>query len=184
MLNEGIVRSATTARPPPGQPRGARLPSRSSRAASRRRLLEHDWKGVNLRGRKLAGYVSRQGRRIDSWVTARWHHRLQVEPGARRQALQLPIYGVMAQQHLEGYRGRSWTVKSAGYVAFKEKEAFVSLGGRSATLDSALADGQARLIAAVDGIERGEFPVKPDEPYRCQWCGYASVCRKDYVGDE
>jgi RecB family exonuclease len=99
-------------------------------------------------------------------------------------ALQLPIYGVMAQQHLEGYKGRSWTVASAGYVAFKEKEAFVSLAGRSASLDAALADGQARLIAAVDGIERGEFPVKPDEPFRCQWCGYAAVCRKDYVGDE
>lgn len=99
-------------------------------------------------------------------------------------ALQLPIYGVMAQQDLAGYRGRSWTVTTAGYVAFKEKEAFVSLGGRTGSLDAALADGQARLVAAVEGIERGEFPVKPDEPYRCQWCGYAAVCRKDYVGDE
>lgn len=98
-------------------------------------------------------------------------------------ALQLPIYGVMAQQRLEGYRGRAWTVASAGYVAFKEKEAFVPLGGRG-PLETAIADGQARLIAAVEGIERGEFPVRPDEPYRCQWCGYAAVCRKDYVGDE
>ena len=37
---------------------------------------------------------------------------------------------------------------------------------------------------AIDGIERGAFPVEPDEPFRCRWCGYASVCRKDYVGDE
>ncbi|CAN5804837.1 hypothetical protein BH24ACI5_BH24ACI5_06840 [soil metagenome] len=99
-------------------------------------------------------------------------------------ALQLPIYGVMAQQELEGYRGRSWTVASAGYVAFKEKEAFMPLGGRNGSLETALAEGQARLIGAVEGIERGEFPVQPDEPYRCQWCGYATVCRKDYVGDE
>jgi RecB family exonuclease len=99
-------------------------------------------------------------------------------------ALQLPIYGVMAQQHLEGRHGRSWTLASAGYVAFKEKEAFVPLGGRNGSLETALAEGQARLIAAVDGIERGAFPVQPDEPYRCQWCGYAAVCRKDYVGDE
>lgn len=110
-------------------------------------------------------------------------YKLSKAPKASK-ALQLPIYGVMAQQHLEGHRGRSWTVKSAGYVAFKEKEAFVSLAGRSPSLDTALAEGQVRLIAAVDGIERGEFPVKPDEPYRCQWCGYAAVCRKDYVGDE
>jgi hypothetical protein len=90
----------------------------------------------------------------------------------------------MAQQHLEGRHGRSWTLASAGYVAFKEKEPFVPLGGRNGSLEAALVEGQARVIAAVDGIERGEFPVQPDEPYRCQWCGYAAVCRKDYVGDE
>jgi hypothetical protein len=39
-------------------------------------------------------------------------------------------------------------------------------------------------VAAVDAIERGEFPVQPDEPYLCNWCPYPSVCRKDYVGDE
>ena len=109
-------------------------------------------------------------------------YKLSKAPKASK-ALQLPIYGVMAQQRLEGYRGRCWTIASAGYVAFKEKEPFVPLGGR-ASLETAIADGQARLIAAVDGIERGEFPVRPDEPYRCQWCGYAAVCRKDYVGDE
>jgi len=98
-------------------------------------------------------------------------------------ALQLPIYGVMAEQDLEGYRGRSWKVSAAGYVAFKEKEAFVPLG-RTTPLDAAVAEGQERLLGAVIGIERGEFPVRPDEPFRCQWCGYAGVCRKDYVGDE
>jgi hypothetical protein len=90
----------------------------------------------------------------------------------------------MAEQELDGHRGRSWKVAAAGYVAFKEKEAFVSLGGRTSALDSAIAEGQQRLLTAVDGIERGEFPVRPEEPFRCQWCGYAGVCRKDYVGDE
>jgi RecB family exonuclease len=99
-------------------------------------------------------------------------------------ALQLPIYGVMARQALEGRHGRSWTVGSAGYVAFKEREPFVPLGGRASALDAAIVDGQARMLAAVGAIERGDFPVQPDEPYRCQWCGYAGVCRKDYVGDE
>jgi RecB family exonuclease len=99
-------------------------------------------------------------------------------------SLQLPIYGVIAQQELEGYKGRSWKVANAGYVAFKEKEAFVPLGGRTSALDAAIAEGQQRLLTAIGGIERGEFPVQPDEPFRCQWCGYAGVCRKDYVGDE
>jgi RecB family exonuclease len=99
-------------------------------------------------------------------------------------ALQLPIYGVCAEQSLAGRGGRDWKVSRAGYVAFKEKNAFVSLTGTAMTLEEALADGQQRLVAAVDAIERGEFPVQPDEPFLCTRCGYASVCRKDYIGDE
>jgi CRISPR/Cas system-associated exonuclease Cas4 (RecB family) len=39
-------------------------------------------------------------------------------------------------------------------------------------------------VEAVERIEAGAFPVKPHNPFRCQFCDYASVCRKDYVGDE
>ena len=46
------------------------------------------------------------------------------------------------------------------------------------------ADFVIRELAAVDGIERGEFPVRPEEPFLCTRCGYAGVCRKDYIGDE
>jgi RecB family exonuclease len=98
-------------------------------------------------------------------------------------ALQLAVYGVCAEQQLEGRHGRSWRVGRAGYVAFKERQAFVPLGG-SSSLEEAMAAGQARLVDAVDGIEQGRFPPDPEEPYRCTWCGYSSVCRKDYVGDE
>jgi hypothetical protein len=98
-------------------------------------------------------------------------------------ALQLPVYGVCAAQHLTARDGRTWTVSRAGYVAFKEKNAFSALGG-SGSLATALEDGQQRLLETVATIERGEFPVDPDEPFLCTRCGYAGVCRKDYVGDE
>jgi RecB family exonuclease len=98
-------------------------------------------------------------------------------------ALQLPVYGVCAEQHLEGRHGRSWTLSRAGYVAFREKEAFTPLG-RSSSLEDAVKAGQERFLAAIDEIERGAFPPKPDEPFRCTWCAYPTVCRKDYVGDE
>jgi len=99
-------------------------------------------------------------------------------------ALQLPVYGLCAQQHLKGRHGREWTLARAGYVAFKEKHAFVPLGGASSSIEEALEAGQARFVEAVTAIEAGTFPVDPDEPYRCQWCAYPTVCRKDYVGDE
>ncbi len=102
----------------------------------------------------------------------------------RDRSLQLPVYGACAQQALKGRHNREWTVSRAGYVAFREKQAFCSLGKNEEDVAAAIADGQARLVAAVDGIERGEFPVRPDEPYLCNWCAYPTVCRKDYVGDE
>ena len=99
-------------------------------------------------------------------------------------SLQLPVYGACAQQALHGRHGRAWTVSRAGYVAFREKQAFCSLGKGDEGIAAALAEGEARLVTAVDAIERGEFPVRPDEPFLCTWCPYPTVCRKDYVGDE
>jgi RecB family exonuclease len=98
----------------------------------------------------------------------------------RKRSLQLPIYGACAEQALAGRHGRAWTVARAGYIAFKDKAAFTELQQPR----KALAEGQARLLATVDAIERGEFPVQPDEPFLCNWCAYPGVCRKDYVGDE
>ena len=102
-------------------------------------------------------------------------------PG-RAHALQLPVYGRCAEQALEGRRGTSWRVDEAAYVAFGEPRGWVSLD-RGHGLVAALADGQERFIAAVDDIERGQFPPRPAEPYRCMFCDYPTVCRKDYIGD-
>jgi CRISPR/Cas system-associated exonuclease Cas4 (RecB family) len=49
--------------------------------------------------------------------------------------------------------------------------------------DEVLAKAQQRLADTIDAIERGEFPPKPDDVYRCDTCSFAAVCRKDYVGD-
>jgi RecB family exonuclease len=98
----------------------------------------------------------------------------------RKRSLQLPIYGACAEQALAGRHGRRWTLARAGYIAFKEKSAFVELQN----VTKAVAEGQARLLAVVDSVERGEFPVQPDEPFLCNWCAYPGVCRKDYVGDD
>ena len=98
----------------------------------------------------------------------------------RKRSLQLPVYGTCAGQALKGRSGRTWQLSRAGYIAFKEKNPFVELQN----LPKAVAEGQERLLAVVDAVERGEFPVQPDEPFLCNWCAYPGVCRKDYVGDD
>ena len=101
----------------------------------------------------------------------------------RARSLQLPIYGRCAEQALVGRRGCEWRLAEAGYVAFGEPQAWVPLDRRS-DIAAALAKGQQRFLETVDGIEGGRFPVRPAEPYRCAFCDYPTVCRKDYVGDE
>jgi hypothetical protein len=60
----------------------------------------------------------------------------------------------------------------------------VELGGSAAQLPKSMAEGQARLLGAIEAIEAGTFPVRPDEPWLCTRCGFSMICRKDYVGDE
>ncbi len=152
------------------------------------RLLEHSLEGTfEFKGPDGPRAISVRGKadRIDLLADGTLRvidYKLGRAPKTAR-ALQLPVYSVCAGQQLKGRHGRSWTVAAAGYVAFKEKNPFVPLG-TSTSLPQALDDGAARFVAAVEGIERGEFPVRPEEPFLCTWCGYAGVCRKDYVGDE
>ncbi len=98
-------------------------------------------------------------------------------------ALQLPVYGLCLEQRLDGHLGRTWTLGEAAYLAFKGPKRIVPLAADPGEREKALAAAQDRLVAAVDGISRGEFPPTPDDVFRCETCSYAAVCRKDYVGD-
>jgi RecB family exonuclease len=104
-------------------------------------------------------------------------------PPNRTRALQLPIYSICAEQSLASRKGRSWTLGEAAYLAFKGPKRVVPLFSSPADRAKVLAEAQERLAATVDAIERGEFPPTPDDVWRCETCSFASVCRKDYVGD-
>jgi ATP-dependent helicase/nuclease subunit B len=99
-------------------------------------------------------------------------------------AIQLPVYAACVQQHLERSTGRRWTIGESGYVAFGESQPFVSMTAPGTEPAAAAAAGQARFVDALAGIERGEFPPRPAEPFLCTHCSFAGVCRKDYVGEE
>ena len=104
-------------------------------------------------------------------------------PPQRGRALQLPIYSICAEQRLVSHKGRSWTLGEAAYLAFKGQKRVVPLFATPGDKAKVLAEAQERLALTVDAIARGEFPPTPDDVWRCETCSFASVCRKDYVGD-
>jgi RecB family exonuclease len=97
------------------------------------------------------------------------------------QTIQLPIYAVCIQQELARVRKESWQVAEAGYLAFGEAKPDRVVIRDDAEGAKKIADGQARLIAAIDAIDRGDFPPRPAAPRLCGTCPYATVCRKDFV---
>jgi ATP-dependent helicase/DNAse subunit B len=95
------------------------------------------------------------------------------------QALQPGVYAHAIVQQ-ERRQGRELGIAPSGFIAFREDTPWVQ-----AVANEKAADAQARsFVAAVDQIEAGAFPVRPLNEFRCQFCDYAGVCRKDYVGDE
>jgi RecB family exonuclease len=102
---------------------------------------------------------------------------------SKSRALQLPIYGLCAEQRLKAYKGRDWTLGEAAYIAFRGAKRVTPLFTARTDRAQVLADAQDRLVDAVDRIARGEFPPTPEDVFLCDFCSYGAVCRKDYVGD-
>ena len=102
-------------------------------------------------------------------------------PPQKARALQLPVYGLAAEQRLAGRSGRTWRLGEAAYLAFKGPRRVVPLFSSPAEREDVLGKSQQRLADTLDAIDRGEFPPSPDDVFRCETCSYAPVCRKDYV---
>ena len=102
------------------------------------------------------------------------------DPG---RALQLPIYAVCAGQELASRHDKDWELAEAGYIAFGGPKRFVPMASQRADRDAVIHEAQVRVIRAVDGMARGEFPPRPAALSMCNSCPYSGVCRKDYVGD-
>ena len=98
-----------------------------------------------------------------------------------RRALQVPIYALSAQEREASAGGQRWTIDEAAYIAFSGKRSYVPVIKPGTAADEVLSAARERLFAAVDGIERGEFPARPYDPIICTWCAFVAVCRKDYV---
>ncbi len=155
----------------------------------RERLLEYDLDGVftiaghgEVRDVRLRGKADRidlleDGTfRLIDYKSGRF-------PDAA-QTIQLPIYSVCAAQQLARTRGGDWSVRDASYFAFAEPKLVRVVITVEKDAAEKLADGQERLLDAIDRIDRGEFPPRPATTRLCTYCPYATVCRKDYVDVE
>lgn len=101
-----------------------------------------------------------------------------------RELLQVKIYAACAETHLHGHLGRTWTVAEAGYLAFGRGDDLFAAVLTPETRTEVLAEAGAEAVAVAGAVEAGTFPVAPDDLFTCNFCGFAAVCRKDYVGDE
>jgi RecB family exonuclease len=153
------------------------------------RLLEHSLEGeFDIAGDKETRRVRLRGKvdRIDLLAGSSFRivdYKTGRAPEWRR-SIQLPVYAVCTAQWLARVRGGRWDVAEAAYLVLSGKDHVRTIvpDGKGST--SALASGQQRLLDAIDGMARGEFPPRPAEPRLCTLCRFSAVCRKDYVVDD
>jgi RecB family exonuclease len=152
----------------------------------RERLLEYSFEGsfaVAASGVTRRVHLRGQADRVDLLADGRFRlvdykNGKMPDPA---QTIQLPIYAVCVQQQLARTRKETWEPAEAAYIAFGERKPVRVVIDDGPEGARKIADGQARLLDAIDRIDRGEFPPSPAAPRLCATCAFATVCRKDYV---
>lgn len=101
-------------------------------------------------------------------------------------AVQLKVYGYVAQKQLEALDRQPHPVTVADYISFGDDSSPVSpVAGKGASVQQAIEAGAQEFAAHVTKIESGQFPPQPQNAGLCEWCAFALVCRKETVdGDE
>ena len=106
-------------------------------------------------------------------------------PPDRARALQLPIYGVCAEQRLHGHRGRRWTLGEAVYLAFKGPRRVVPLFTSPARSRRTCSRKAQQRLSPIRSTRSGaaSFRRRRTTCTGARPAASPSVCRKDYVGD-
>ena len=100
-------------------------------------------------------------------------------------ALQLPIYARLAREVLQRSQGKSMALGEALYLSFEGDKAVVPLRpARGQTLEDVIADAEDRALRALDRINDGQFPVRPQKKSMCGPCSFRAVCRLEIVEAE
>ena len=100
----------------------------------------------------------------------------------RTGAVQLKVYGYVAQLQLQAQDGIEHPVSVADYISFGDDAAPVSpVAGKGTSVAQAIEAGAQEFAAHVTRIEAGQFPPHPQNAGLCEWCAFATVCRKETV---
>lgn len=98
----------------------------------------------------------------------------------RKGAVQLKVYGYVAQQQLKNQDGREHPVAVADYVSFgDDSSAVAAVAGKGTSVQQAIEAGAQEFAAHVTQIEDGKFYPQPQSASLCEWCAFALVCRKE-----
>jgi RecB family exonuclease len=112
------------------------------------------------------------------------------EAVARGHSLQLPIYAIAAEQLLLApqrampWQAGYWQVKDSGYKSKQSLRMAANLDGQPAAEPSwqALREVVVQtVLALVQGMRQGQFPVYNEDPNCTGHCPYRTVCRINQI---
>ena len=159
-----------------------------------RRLLEVDLKGTFSFPRREGVFgVSQQpieirgkADRIDVFTDGAIRvidYKLSRLPDIDR-SVQIAVYAHTARQQLEASDGQRHAVRTAMYLAFGDDRRLEGALAKPGMDTEVAVEARAEAFAStIQKIEAGVFPAAPHRPGECAWCGFAGVCRKEYVPD-
>ncbi|MGQ0737053.1 MAG: PD-(D/E)XK nuclease family protein [Acidobacteriota bacterium] len=98
-----------------------------------------------------------------------------------KQALQLPLYSLLARNSLRDRDGQRWEIAEALYVSFEGARPVVPMYVRGRSTEDLIVAAQDRFLTALDDIAAGLFPPRPAKRSLCGPCPYRTVCRLDIV---
>lgn len=98
-----------------------------------------------------------------------------------KRSVQLQVYAAAVRHQLQR-RGEPRQPAEAFYLSFEGDQSVRALKPmKGQSLDEVIAEGEGRMLQALDDIAAGHFPARPTPRSLCASCPFDSVCRKAFV---
>ena len=134
------------------------------------------WNGEERRMVKLRGVVDRVDLHADN--TFRVIDYKSGQSPQKSTALQLAVYTSCIEKQFQAERGSDWQAAEPIYIAFGDPKTVVPIPKKS--LRKTIETREKQVMKISQAIEDGDYPVRPVSTFNCKFCGYSTICRKDY----